>query len=46
LKEVAEVHCIEHVAQKARKEAEAKTREEAEKRRLEEGKKKKYIKYL
>ena len=47
LKEAAEACHIEHTAQKARKEAEAKIREEAEKRRLvEEKEKKKWMKYL
>ena len=46
LEEIAEVHYIEHVAQKIRKVVEAKTREEAKKRRLEEEKKKKQMEYL
>jgi len=41
LEEAVEACCVEHAAQKARKEAEAKAREEAEKRRLVEEKEKK-----
>ena len=47
LQETAEVCCVEHVAQKARREAEAKAKEEAEKQRIAEEKKKlEYIQQL
>ena len=41
LKEAVETRCIEHVAQKTRREVEAKVKEEAEKQRIMEKKKKK-----
>ena len=40
LQEIAEAHCTERVAQKARREAEAKAKEEAKKQRIAEKKKK------
>ena len=47
LQEIVETHCAERVAQKARREAEAKTKEEAEKQRIAEKKKKlEYIQWL
>jgi len=48
LEEAAEAHCVKCVAQKARKEMEAKARKKSKKRRLveEEKKKKKHMKYL
>ena len=47
LEEVAEAHHVEHVAQKARREAEAKVKEEAKRRRIvEEEEKKKTLEYI
>jgi len=48
LKKVAKLHQAEHVAQKARKEAEVKAREKAERQRVieEKKKKKRMLKYL
>ena len=47
LQEIAEAHCAERVAQKARREAEAKAKEEAKKQRITEKKKKlEYIQRL
>ena len=43
---MAEAHCIEHAAQKARKIAEAKTKEKTEKWRLAKENKRKQLKYL
>jgi len=40
LQEVAEAHCAEHAAQKARREVEAKAKKEAKKQRIAEEKKK------
>ena len=47
LQEAAEAHCVKYMAQKARREIEAKAKKEAEKQRLvEEKKKKKQLEYL
>ena len=48
LKEVAKLYWAEHMAQKVRREAEAKTRKEAERKRVaeEEEKKKRTLEYL
>ena len=47
LQEIAEACCTEHVAQKARRETEAKAKEEAKKQRIAEKKKKlEYIQQL
>ena len=48
LQEVAEARCAEHVAQKARREAEAKAKEEAKRQRIaeEEERKKRTMEYL
>ena len=46
LQEAAEAHCAKHVAQKARREVEAKAKEEAKKQRIVEKKKLEYIQRL